>query len=82
MPTIVIKNLPDSLHLKLKERSKRHHRSVTKEVIAMIETAVALPYQPASQVDPLAAIFAAGDQMAADGVDFRAWAANSRDVWR
>lgn len=65
MSTIVIKNLPDALHLKLKERSKRHHRSVTKEVIALIEKAVADTSLSTNDIGPLAAIFAAGDQMAA-----------------
>ena len=32
--------------------------------------------------DALAAIFAAGDEMARQGVDFKAWAAKSREVWR
>lgn len=83
MATLVIKNLPESLHRKLKERAKRNHRSMTKEAIALLEAAV-----PASTEDPggvdsaLDAVFAAGDQLAAQGVDFAAWAAKSRDVWR
>lgn len=32
--------------------------------------------------DALVAIFAAGDEMARQGVDFKAWAAKSREVWR
>lgn len=30
----------------------------------------------------LQALFAAGDEMARRGVDFKAWAKHSRDVWR
>ncbi|MGH8125868.1 MAG: hypothetical protein ACREPK_08475 [Rhodanobacteraceae bacterium] len=32
--------------------------------------------------DALQAIFAAGDEMARRGVDFKQWAKHSRDVWR
>ena len=83
MVNLVIKNIPQPLHFKLKERAKRNHRSVTKETIALIERAVELPSSDALNAnDPLAAIFAAGDLMAQKGVNFQEWAASSRDVWR
>lgn len=37
MSTLVIKNLPEDLHARLKEQAQRHHRSVTKEVVSLIE---------------------------------------------
>ena len=37
MPEILIKDLPPKLHQKLKERAAQHHRTVTMEVLAMIE---------------------------------------------
>jgi plasmid stability protein len=40
MASVLIKNLPDTLHRQLKERAERHHRSLNKELIALIETAV------------------------------------------
>lgn len=40
MSTIVVKDLPDDLHERLKQQAKRHHRSVTKEVINLIDLAV------------------------------------------
>ena len=40
MATVLIKNLPDALHRQLKERAERHHRSLNKEVIALIEAAL------------------------------------------
>ncbi len=40
MPGILIKDLPPKLHEKLKERAAQHHRSVTMEVLAMIESAL------------------------------------------
>ena len=40
MVGLVIKNLPSELHQKLKERARRHHRSMTKEVVAILEQAL------------------------------------------
>ena len=40
MPGLVIKNLPPELHRRLKERAVRHHRSMTKEVISVLEQAL------------------------------------------
>lgn len=37
MATLVIKNLPDDLHARLKEQARRHHRSVTKEAVTLLE---------------------------------------------
>jgi plasmid stability protein len=39
MPTITIKSLPSSLHRKLKNLAKAHHRSLNKEVIATLTNA-------------------------------------------
>jgi plasmid stability protein len=43
MSTLVIKNLPDELHDRLRERAQRNHRSVTKEVIVLLEQGVLAP---------------------------------------
>ena len=37
MGTIVIRDLPDDLHERLRAQAKRNHRSLTKEAIALIE---------------------------------------------
>lgn len=37
MSTLVVKNLPDELHERLRERAQRNHRSVTKEVLVLLE---------------------------------------------
>lgn len=37
MAALVIKNLPDAIHRRLKEQAERHHRSMTKEAIAQLE---------------------------------------------
>lgn len=40
MSTLVVKNLPDQLHEQLKRQAQRNHRSVTKEVVNLIEAGV------------------------------------------
>ncbi len=40
MPSLVIKNLPEDIHVKLKEQAARHHRSMTREAIAILSEAV------------------------------------------
>ena len=39
MATITLKNLPDELHVRLKERAARNRRSLNNEVIACLEEA-------------------------------------------
>ena len=41
MSTLVIKNLPETLHARLKEQAQRNRRSVTKEVVTLIESGLA-----------------------------------------
>ena len=43
MASVLIKNLPDEMHKQLKLRAQRHHRSLNKELIALIEVALARP---------------------------------------
>lgn len=40
MPTVTLKNIPDDLHRRLKERAARHHRSLNGEILACLEGAV------------------------------------------
>jgi plasmid stability protein len=40
MPTLVIKDLPAELHKRLKKEAEKTHRSMTKEAIYLIETAL------------------------------------------
>lgn len=84
MATLVIKNLPDALHRKLTERAKRNHRSLTKEAVALIEAAVddGTASPDATRAAALAAVIAAGEELARQGVDVQAWAGDSREVWR
>jgi plasmid stability protein len=49
MPTLSIKNVPDSLLAKLRERAARHHRSIQGELMALLTAAVeGLPVEPAA----------------------------------
>ena len=40
MPGIVIRDLPDVLHERLREEAQRNHRSMAKEVITILEDAL------------------------------------------
>ena len=56
MPTLVVKNLPAPLHERLKAQAEQHHRSMTKEVIALIEQGLLAPRatrRPARPLPPL-----------------------------
>ena len=52
MPTLVVKNLPQQLHERLKQRAQAHHRSVTKEVIHLIENGVNQPPRAMAPLPP------------------------------
>lgn len=43
MSTLVIKNLPEDLHARLKNQAERNRRSVTQEAISLIETGITVP---------------------------------------
>lgn len=49
MASILLKNIPEDLHRRLREQAVRHHRSLNKEVIAVLEEALTVP---ASQALP------------------------------
>ena len=51
MSTLVIKGLPDDLHARLKEQAVRNRRSVTKEVVTLIERGLA-PSRVAPKLSP------------------------------
>lgn len=53
MSTLVVKNLPDQLHEKLKKQAVRNHRSVTKEVVSLIEASVAEQGPQANPAQPV-----------------------------
>lgn len=40
MPSLVIKNLPEDLHRRLKQQAERHHRSMTREAVVILSEGV------------------------------------------
>jgi len=58
MPGFVIKDLPTELHRKLKEQAARHHRSMTKEVLAVLEQALTAQAPPPKAPPPFRGRFA------------------------
>lgn len=40
MPSITVKNIPDSIYKKLKQQAESHHRSMNSEIIACLEQSV------------------------------------------
>lgn len=52
MATLVVRNLPEPLQAGLKARAEANHRSVTKEVIALIEQALKGQPQPRFELPP------------------------------
>ena len=51
MSTLVVKNLPQQLHERLKAQAQQHHRSITKEAIALIEQGLLAPRATSSHGD-------------------------------
>lgn len=52
MSTLVVKNLPQELYDKLKQQAERNHRSVTKEIVSLIEASVAEQGSQAARAQP------------------------------
>jgi plasmid stability protein len=55
MPGLLIKDFPPELHRRLKEEAARHHRSMTRQALALLEQALAAPARDAADLlpDPL-----------------------------
>ena len=51
MPTLVVKNLPGPLHDRLKAQAQHHHRSITKEAIALLEQGLLAPLASVAQAN-------------------------------
>lgn len=62
MAGLVIKDLPPELHRKLKEQAARHHRSMTKEVLAVLEQALSKEVSPQEAPPPFKGRFALTDE--------------------
>jgi len=55
MPGLLLKNFPPELHRRLKQEATRHHRSMTRQALALLEQALAAPARDAADLlpDPL-----------------------------
>jgi len=49
MVNFTIKNIPPSIHKKLKRMAKQHHRSINSEILAQLESAVG---KKSIEIDP------------------------------
>ncbi len=52
MPGLLIKNFPPELHRRLKEEAARHHRSMTRQALALLEQGLSGPAKNASDLLP------------------------------
>lgn len=60
MPAFLVKNLPPALHERLRHAAAKHHRSMNREAIAILEKELEVPEQgdllpPAAPSKPLSA---------------------------
>lgn len=62
MPGLVIKDLPKALHRLLKEQAARHHRSMTKEALALLEQGLGVKSPDANAAPPFKGRFALTDR--------------------
>ena len=52
MSGLLIKDFPPELHRKLKEEAARHHRSMTRQALALLEDALSGPARNAADLLP------------------------------
>lgn len=52
MSGLLIKNFPPELHRKLKEEAARHHRSMTRQALALLEQALSSEARHAAKLLP------------------------------
>lgn len=53
MPALLIKDLPADLHERLKEEARKHHRSMTKEALCILESGLDAPSRSLRDVKPV-----------------------------
>ena len=41
MPSLILRNVPEEVHERLRARAERHHRSMTREAVAILEKELA-----------------------------------------
>lgn len=71
MPTLTLKNVPETLYRRLKERAERNHRSLNREAIRCLEEAAGESAPASGRLDPqafLEEVRRSREAMAARGV--------------
>ena len=67
MPGLLIKDVPDELHKKLRETAARHRRSMTQEALVLLEEGLRRAVSPAELPPPLSGRIAMTRQFAFRG---------------
>lgn len=67
MSTLVIKNLPEELHMRLRAQAHRNHRSLTKEAITMLEQA--LTHESVRRPLPPAVLLRSGRMLSIEDIE-------------
>ena len=66
MPDILIRNVPETMKNKLKARAEKHHRSVSKEIYAILEENIIETYQVRETPKPYKGKFKVTDEFISD----------------
>lgn len=66
MPSLMIRNLPMEIHRKLKEYAARHHRSMTRQAVAILESALRV-VPPVPRFHPVRGAGPMTDEIIAEG---------------
>lgn len=67
MPSVIIRELPSILHQRLKREAVRHHRSMNREIIAMLEKELG-EARPAELPPPVKALVPVDGREIAQGI--------------
>jgi len=67
MPTLVVKNMPEALHERLRRRARDNHRSMTQETIVLIERGLAAPEDKPFRLPPIVKL--KGGPLSADEIE-------------
>jgi hypothetical protein len=66
MSDILIRNVPETMKQKLKTRAEKHHRSVSKEIYAILEESIIETYQVRETPKPYRGKFKVTDEFISD----------------
>jgi len=66
MSDILIRNVPETMKQKLKIRAEKHHRSVSKEIYAILEESILETYQIRETPKPYKGKFKVTDEFISD----------------